>query len=148
VKQRFGSKLLQQLNDRLIFWKNIHVSSLCEDEYSLLDLTGEGMNPTDSELNLFRQSQHPLILKCLEACLCKLHIGDRALVIAGTYYGLKGQITAMDKNSIVTIQVYNFTLELDTVDVHISEINKYFTRGDLVRVHYGLHRGERDWLLI
>jgi transcription elongation factor SPT5 len=141
VKQRFGSKSLRQLNGRWIFRKTIHVSGLCEDEYSLLDLTGEGVNPTDSELDLFRRSRHPLILECLEARLCELHVGDRASVILGTYYRLKGRITTIHENSIVSIQVYDFMLELDTVDVHISEINKYFTHGDLVGVHYGLHRG-------
>jgi ribosomal protein L24 len=145
VEETYGAGSVRRANKARYFQKQCYISGLLEITCEIVEISDQGVNPTAAELDLFRRSSHPLLIKPLKALAVKPFLGDRVVVLAGTYQGLKGRVAGVNEPDAFSIEVneYGFT----TIEARSWEVSRFFCLGDGVMVHDGEHAGQEGYVV-
>lgn len=143
VAECYGEETVERLNQVYWFKGDIYKNGLLDGPFSPSNLSAINVNPTPHELELFRGSQNEAVLGVLKLGVVSLHVGDRIKVITGTFTGLSGRLVEMKEDSTIIFE----TDDTRRHETYASEIRKYFSRGDYVRVLYGDLHGKEEFII-
>jgi ribosomal protein L24 len=144
VKRVYGENAIQQRNQLVVFKGDIYSHGLVEIRFASQDLSSR-VDPTPSDLELFRQSRHPSVATVI-ATMVHFYIGDRVRIIAGTFQGMLGWLLNID-DRIATVTASIDEKPPQTFDVMTWEIERFFCLGDAVEVHCGDQQGVKGFII-
>jgi hypothetical protein len=82
VTDLFGSELLTQIDSGWKFKDEIYKGGLMVKEYSLHDVTDQGVVISPSTIRVFQQSQYTQIVEILNMMSVRLEVDDRVRIVA------------------------------------------------------------------
>jgi transcription elongation factor SPT5 len=139
IREAFGQDAVEKRNRLYIFKGGIYDDGLLEMDTHMTDLSIEGLNATEEELEPFRQSR---LWGMSNTFISPIRVGDRVRVVSGTFVGIVGEI----------VEVLSMTVQIkwganDAIEVLTCDVRKAFEIGDFVQVIRGIDRGLEGFLL-
>jgi ribosomal protein L24 len=147
VTDLFGSESLTQIDSGWKFKDEIYKGGLMVKEYSLRDVTNQGVVISASIISLFQQSQYTQIVKILNAMSARLEVDDRVRIVAGTFRGLVGHVIDVHEDKTISFS-YNSLPSHSIATVSYWEVHRIFQLGDHVEVHCGEHKGLEGFIVV
>jgi Early transcription elongation factor of RNA pol II, NGN section len=134
VTDLFGSKLLTQIDSGWKFKDKIYKRGLMVKEYSLYDVTDQGVVISPSTIRVFQQSQYTQIVEILNVMSARLEVDDRVHIVTGTFRGLVRHVVDVHEDKTIRFSYDNLP-SYGIVTVSYWEVQRIFQLGDH---YYGL----------
>jgi transcription antitermination factor NusG len=144
VKTFYGNSSVEQANRVHVFGGQVFKNGLLELSLSVVDISVDKVNPTQSELNLFTQCTDPAIVDAAYRETVQFRVDDRIEVIAGQLRGLEGRLIDVEQRGAVVIRS---TAASDPQPVRTPEIRKKFRLGDHVQVISGKYQSFAGFII-
>jgi ribosomal protein L24 len=146
VTDLFGSESLTQIDSGWKFKDEIYKGGLTVKEYSLRDVTDQGVVISPSTISLFQRSQYTQIVEVLNAMSARLEVDDKVHIVAGTFRGLVGRVVDVHEDKTISFTCDNLS-SYGIVTVYCWEVQRIFQLGDHVEVHCGEHKGLEGFIV-
>ncbi|KAG5317531.1 SPT5H factor, partial [Pseudoatta argentina] len=117
--------------------------------FSINNITVEGVKPTLSELEKFEEAPQDVEIDSNDTPrsgtfeknqLHSFNNGDNVIACEGELINLQGKIVSIDGNAIMVMPKHEELNE--ALELHASELRKYFAQGDHVKITAGRYEGD------
>jgi transcription elongation factor len=142
VQDEYGFSTVEKRNTGWLFGGKFYLSGLLELDIQL-DLLSDVV-PTETELDLFRQTRDQTVVSAANNRSVPLRISDTMAVITGPLQGFVGRVTNIDRDHVVTFESDHSAISLH---VHLREVRKGFELGDFVAVLHGEFHGSEGFIV-
>jgi transcription elongation factor len=142
VQDVHGFATVEKRNAHYVFQGQSYLSGLLELDLQLEQLSD--VVPTETELDIFRQTGNQTVVSAANNRSVPLRISEDMVVIAGPLQGLVGHVTKIDRDRVVTFECEDSPIPLQ---VHLREVRKRFKLGDFVAVLHGEFHGFEGFIV-
>jgi ribosomal protein L24 len=142
----FGSESFTQIDSGWKFKDEIYKGGLTVKEYSLRDVTDQGVVISPLTIRVFQQSKYTQIVEILTAMSARLEVHDRVCIVAGTFRGLVKRVVDVHKDETIRFSCDNLLL-YGIVTVSCWEVQRIFQLGDHVEVHCSEYKGLEGFIV-
>jgi transcription elongation factor SPT5 len=144
IQACYGTLAAVKRNQVWIFKNQIYKYGLLELEYALHEISDRFVEPSEDELDIFRQTHEQWVVDASHSRVAPLSITNRIRVIAGPHRGLSGYLTDIREDHTATFETDSASIPLQ---VHAREVRKLFLLGDSVKAMYGEHKGAEGFIV-
>lgn len=141
IKNSYPTRSIRRLNFAWEFnGKLYQQGGYLYQSIKLQCLTTQAVNPTQPEVELFKDSLDPIVKTLYEAEIRKhrLRLYDRVQVHSGSLRDLTGYVVSINQLDFLSVQEM---LTSTIFDIPIDEVKRLFLCGDSVRILDGIHAG-------
>jgi transcription elongation factor len=142
VQDMHGFATVEKRNAGWVFKDQFYRSGLLELDFKLDQLSN--VVPTETELDIFRQTRDPTVVSAANNRSVPLRISEDIVVIAGPLQRLVGRVTGINRDGVVTFDCSDPAVPLQ---VHLRDVRKGFGLGDFVAVVHGEFHGSEGFIV-
>ncbi|RDB22714.1 Transcription elongation factor SPT5 [Hypsizygus marmoreus] len=142
ISHLFGERSVTALGKTHLFRGRVYRSGLYETTFHVFDLTSEGVNASEDELNYFRVDAD--LWSAAEDFVTPVRSGDKVRIVSGELQGTLCRVVGF-KEMMVCISTGDKSI--GPQEVMRRAVHKVFDLGDFVQVVYGPNRGASGFII-